>query len=551
MDQPQPAPPKRKRRRLQWSLRLLLLFTAVCAVGMRFLLVPYWREATVRRWLDEIEASTTTAVVGPAWIRKIIGERFFERVVGVDFWDCSVSDDDLEKLTRLPKLATVNLRKAPIGDSALERLSHVESLRELVLIGTAVTDDGLRHVESLPNLRRLWLGKTQVTLTALEHLMRKRPELRIDVALADNAYRSTWEQFQTHDVPVRHVIFRCEANEQWKLLWAQSQGHAAGPFEAKQERAAWLEKFLTRARELLAAKSKWLRPVDVATLEAALAETQIDLARFSPDPAAVASACRRGATSARRLLKLLTADLQAGTAEPFAFDHARDLATRLLLSEAWSKGEQARHVDLLKDAVADQKKLLDHVTKLYTIGRPGGEPQRHALATIDLAMAEAALARAEKDPAAELAALEAALPMAQRVREAIRAHHDVGVTTTDELVLAYRRAEALELALAQLTEDADAAHAARHTWWSSLVNESDKALALWAANSTMGNGGRPTTPEYYWNLLWLLSVLEQMRERGPSVLDEPVAGLEPATSLVPRSVVPGFLEHWAPSREPQ
>lgn len=549
MDQPPPAPPKRKRRRLQWSLRLLLLFTALCAVGVRFLLVPYWREASVRRWLDEIEATTTVVAGGPEWPRAIVGDRFFEHVVAVDFWDCQINDADLARLTRLTKLDAVNLRRAPISDEALEHLGHIETLRELVLFGTSIGDDGLRHIEHLPNLRRLWVGETTVTLTALEHLMRKRPELRIDVALADNVYRSTWEAFQTHVVPVRHILFRCEANEQWNALWAQSQGNAAGRFEAKQERAAWLEKYLKRARELVAAKSKWLRPVDVATLEAALTETQIDLARFGPDQAAVASACRRGGTSAKRLLKLLTADLEGGTAEPFPFDHARDLATRLLLNEAWSKGEQARQTDILKDAVADQKKLFDQVTEHYEEGSVGGEAERHALATIDLALAEAALTRAEKDAAAELAALEAVLPVAQRLRQATRAKYEVAQISCDEMVLAHRRAEALEVAVAQLTDDNDSVRAARQTWWAFLVNQCDRTHVMWTANATMGHRGEPTNPEYYWHLLWLLNVLEQLRDRGPSVMDEPVTTLDPLDSVVPRTGKNMAPDRWSPPKD--
>lgn len=549
MDQPPPAQPKRRRRRLQWSLRLLLLLTALCAVGVRFLVVPYWREASVRRWLDGIEAGTTIVVGGPEWLRAMIGDRFFEHVVAVDFWDCQISDADLARLTRLTKLETVNLRRAPISDAALEHLGHIETLRELVLFGTSVGDEGLRHIEHLPNLRRLWVGETTVTLTALEHLMRKRPELRIDVALADNVYRSTWEAFQTHVVPVRHILFRCEANEQWKALWAQAQGNATGRFEAKQERAAWLEKYLKRARELVAAKSKSLRPVDVATLEVALAETQIDLARFGPDQAAIASACRRGGTSAKRLLKLLAADLAAGTAEPFAFDHARDLATRLLLSEAWSKGEQARQTDILKDAVADQKKLFDQVTKLFDEGRKGGEAERHALATIDLAFAEAALARAEKDAAAELAALDAVLAMAQRLRVATHAMFNVGAISLGELVLAHRRAEALEVAVAQLTEDTDAVRNARQTWWSFLVNQCDRTHRFWTANMIMGHRGAPTNPEYYWHLLWLLDVLEQLRDRGPSAMDEPVTALEPLISVVPRTGTNMSPQLWSPPKD--
>lgn len=549
MDQPPPAPPKRPRRRLQWSVRLLLLLTALCAAGMWFFLMPYWREASVRRWLDEIEATATVTAGGPQWLREIIGDRFFERVVSVDFWDCEISDDDLTKLAPLRRLETVNLRRAPISDAALEHLGEFESLRELVLFGTSVSDDGLRHIERLPNLRRLWLGETMVTLTAVEHLMHKRPELRIDVALADNVYRSTWEAFQTHAVPVRHVLFRCEANEQWKALWAQSQGNGAARVEAKVERAAWLERFLKRARELVAAKSKWLRPVDVATLEAALAETQIDMARFGPDQAAVASACRRGGTAAKRLLKLLKADLNAGTADPFAFDHARDLVTRLLLSEAWSKGEQVHQTEVLKDAVADQRKLLDQVTERYEEGSKGGEAERHALATIDLALAEAALARAEKDTAAELAVLDEVLPMAQRLRETTRAKHTVGVIAPDELVLAHRRAEALEVAVGQLNEDADAVRAARQTWWAFLVNEGDLAHALWTAGSGIWDQGVRRSPEYYWHLLWLLNVLEQLRDRGPSVMDEPVTALEPSASVVPRTGKNMAPQLWSPPKD--
>lgn len=166
-DTPLGHPSKREPRRFQWSLRLLLLFTALCAVAVRVWLVPYWREASTARWLAEIGAGTHTAISGPEWLRAITGDRYLEHIVGINFFsDCDIRDDDLASLRWLSRLEIVSFRYAPLGDRGLEHLGRVSSLCVLDLEGTSVSDAGLRQVERLPNLRELRLRRTPGQLAA-------------------------------------------------------------------------------------------------------------------------------------------------------------------------------------------------------------------------------------------------------------------------------------------------------------------------------------------------------------------------------------------------
>jgi hypothetical protein len=113
---------------------------------------------------------------GPAWLRARLGDEYFFRVVGLQFPETPVSDEDLAHvgmLTDLEYLSFIAGRQGPrITGIGLAHLRHLTRLRFLDLLGHPVTDDGLRHLPSLPQLETIDLRSTKITDTGLEQLKR-------------------------------------------------------------------------------------------------------------------------------------------------------------------------------------------------------------------------------------------------------------------------------------------------------------------------------------------------------------------------------------------
>ena len=83
----------------------------------------------------------------------------------------NVTDADLEQLTYLNGLPSLDLEKADVTDAGVEILNRLR-LQDLVLSETKVTDFGLQRL-GLERLSEFELEGTQVTDAALEHLKRR------------------------------------------------------------------------------------------------------------------------------------------------------------------------------------------------------------------------------------------------------------------------------------------------------------------------------------------------------------------------------------------
>ena len=104
--------PQPRRRWFQYSLRTLLLFMLLVSIGMSWVAVRIQR---ARRQREAVEAIQKLGGLvrydyqvqqsgnplpgagppGPAWLRNLLGEDIFARVVGVSFASSSVTDAGL------------------------------------------------------------------------------------------------------------------------------------------------------------------------------------------------------------------------------------------------------------------------------------------------------------------------------------------------------------------------------------------------------------------------------------------------------------------------
>jgi Leucine-rich repeat (LRR) protein len=177
---PEADPPKRQRRWVQFSLRSLMLFTVVCAIGAAWLGRKIERKRQEREAVEAIiklsgfadydyEGVQGATPPGPAWLRNLLGENFFCEVNSVVFL-FRVPDAGLINLKALPELQILDLSNTQITDAGLEHLEGLTQLQWLSLTETQVTDAGLKYLRGLAKVQELYLSRTQVTDAGLEQL---------------------------------------------------------------------------------------------------------------------------------------------------------------------------------------------------------------------------------------------------------------------------------------------------------------------------------------------------------------------------------------------
>ena len=205
-------PPKRKRRWFQFSLRTLLIFVLVCAVGSAWLGVIAKRANRQRVAVETIKKAGGTVYYDyqadadgvlrfppsspayPEWLKNGLGVDYFSNVVRVSLNSRSDAGS-FEALSDLPHLGSVWLAGRNVTDSVLARtttlsqlhalivsnsaitatgwesLEHLPQLKMMNLQGSTLTDSVLLHIKSLTGLKRLFLDSPQITDSGLTHIM--------------------------------------------------------------------------------------------------------------------------------------------------------------------------------------------------------------------------------------------------------------------------------------------------------------------------------------------------------------------------------------------
>jgi len=185
----------------RFSLRILLVFVLLLCLPLSWLRVKLNEAREQREAVTRIEqrngrvfahcsvnadgssvsmiGKRTPPATGTYWLRKWLGDDFFDSVAGVLFSRADIGDDDLPCLSRLTDLQVLMLHDTQISDVGLVHVQGLTNLEVLLLRNTRVTDAGLVHLAGLNKLKRLELHGTQVTDKGLDELRQTLPNCNI------------------------------------------------------------------------------------------------------------------------------------------------------------------------------------------------------------------------------------------------------------------------------------------------------------------------------------------------------------------------------------
>src|SRR5437016_6783199 len=147
---------KSRRRWYQFSLWTLLIVVTLAAAAAflgRWYTEPFHRQRLAMAAIEKAAGSYETVAAGPTWLRRIVGEGFFQNVTLVNVADCDDPALYFDHVAALPALETLVVGGDSFTDDHLGRLHGLRTLRGLVLDCTNVSDAGLSSLhEALPDL---------------------------------------------------------------------------------------------------------------------------------------------------------------------------------------------------------------------------------------------------------------------------------------------------------------------------------------------------------------------------------------------------------------
>jgi hypothetical protein len=159
----------RKRSWLQFSLRSMLILTALISAWLAFVYIPAKQADLAAKALQEkgIQVSYDYQHVpdtrpfsysflvpqpGPAFLRKLFGDGLFQHAESINQDRTVLKPDDLIPLGSIPTLRSIALTTCRIGDEHLKHLAGLRKLERLSLHEGQVTDRGLASLANLTEL---------------------------------------------------------------------------------------------------------------------------------------------------------------------------------------------------------------------------------------------------------------------------------------------------------------------------------------------------------------------------------------------------------------
>ena len=107
-------------------------------------------------------------------LRQLLGDDIFERVNEVNLLASSCKDADIDLLTPLRYLDTLQLADSLVTDRGIQKLSQCRTLEWLTLDGTKATDETLTHLDPL-RLQFISVKRTSIGQDAVLEFRRRHP----------------------------------------------------------------------------------------------------------------------------------------------------------------------------------------------------------------------------------------------------------------------------------------------------------------------------------------------------------------------------------------
>lgn len=203
------------RRRVQFALRPVLVLVVAVAIPCTWLTVEVRRAEKQQKAVEAIEEAGGEVTCdfqrgqngeppGPTWLRNMLPDHFFTRVIGVTHREATdadlrhieslrqlqllyvsgpqVTDAGMEHVKGLTHLEELILGDTHVTDAGMENITGLTQLQMLNLVGTPVTDAGLEDLKGSTELVFLYLGGTQVTDAGLEHLKELTRLISLDLS---------------------------------------------------------------------------------------------------------------------------------------------------------------------------------------------------------------------------------------------------------------------------------------------------------------------------------------------------------------------------------
>lgn len=189
--------PIRLRISLKWFLAIVTLFAIFVGRKSHFATVQKNAVVSVRElnghvrydwqpsWREEflgVRSPTSPKPVwepsGPAWIRKRLGDEYFQRIIEVRLRGNLVNDESLAAVGALPYVKSYIVGSSQLTDDGMAYFGKMPTIDHLVLSGNKITDAGLRHLASVKKLSNLYLAETGITSDGIEVIVRNHPMLR-------------------------------------------------------------------------------------------------------------------------------------------------------------------------------------------------------------------------------------------------------------------------------------------------------------------------------------------------------------------------------------
>lgn len=291
----------------------------------------------------------------------------------------------------------------------------------------------------------------------IERLADWRPELDIDMALAEQIYRELKAKADVGTAKAPEAIFCLGTAAAWKIACAEFKaGH--GLEAAAHAQYLYNLEYFQQQLEQHARDGFPAAPLDSAMIRCAVAQARLNGVEGSESLREAAAA--EGRASANELFALPEKNFDSDAVDCLASISGLQLAADVLADAARSQGPTRDVRVALRRQAIDLGRLCERTCSSSSGDhRPSDDDTSQTsqvlLSKVALARAQAELAHADDDFAAEKAILQRAQSDARALREAAQADWYVGQLPWLSVAFAWSEADGVELSLAEMLDDDD------------------------------------------------------------------------------------------------